>query len=266
MQKTNNSFSLEKNKKILAACDPACLSDSAHEGLRSDTYEIREAKREGFTLFALHETPYALYSNYNPMQDVRKYFDTLTLPENHIAVFLGFGLGYHLQEYGARSTEKQQIIIIEPDIALMTFLCKNYDLSFLSARENKHCLFGRSIDDSIRHLRDAYTKAARVNAHQPLTFIPITGEPLMRAHQTYFERILAFLNVQNTRLERTHAIRKEQNRVTSLLPNNQAALEAQVSSLRHDPDFSLATLSSTDIMSLLLYQTITSKDFAEYDG
>jgi hypothetical protein len=89
----------------------------------------------------------AVHSRKDPIGEARNLIRDIPARQGVILLFLGLGLGYHVEQLKGRLAErgiKNTIIIVERSAEIFTLLCNNRDVSFL---KNSHLFVGDALND-----------------------------------------------------------------------------------------------------------------------
>jgi spore maturation protein CgeB len=132
------------------------------------------------------------YSNRDIRKEIDSFSQNLTLPEKHIPVILGIGLGYHLQEI-VNKTE-QPVLVVEKDEEIFQSARAAGAIEPLFGSPKVVFIVGKSIEESIQEISKEQLKSGLKN------FSVIQHPPSMRCFPTFYEPIAE-------QLERSQRIR-----------------------------------------------------------
>jgi hypothetical protein len=256
----------ESNRSLLITYDPSLdtpLKTSTID--HTSSFVLEKTHRQDATLKVFSNgLPYYLYSRYDPICELEKYFNAFMCEEEDIVVFLGFGLGYHAREFMKRYGVAGTVIIVEQDISLLTFLCSHVDFSFLSHRENVIFLAGKNITQVQEFIRQEFLKK------KSQRILTITTPSLVKMNELYYARLLEFLDVYAIRASFQKREKEYTDMVQTYFTEKQFSLTEQsihkcMQTLRARKDFSLRDLSLVEVNLILLYQILYSQDFGFTD-
>jgi hypothetical protein len=133
-----------------------------------------------------------LYDNDSPFEYCKRFFDGLNMRYAPIIVFLGLGLGYHLQlfldNYGRRLGAKK-IIIFEKDYNLFRLALQMVDLQKIIKHSEIHLLVGDDIEDATVKIRkEILHETKTVNQIRSTKVIPLPSHILL--DRQYYLRAL----------------------------------------------------------------------------
>lgn len=150
----NDRGFLEQNLEILTKRCPDLAqravraSSNGHRMLRSNTGRPNVLVKSDVGWIAL-------YDNNDPASHVRSYLEGLRIKYAPFAVFMGFGLGYHIDEYirsFSKKLETREIIVFESDMALFRLALETRDLRGVLASPNIHFFVGNEPEESYARL------------------------------------------------------------------------------------------------------------------
>jgi len=146
----------EKNIATLAKRD-AQLAQRVKEAKEGNNYElIRSANDVPNILIKRELDQVFFYDPYNPIEHAEKYLEGLKIKFAPIVVFMGLGLGYHLDYFIKRLGKgcgTKRIIIYEKDIELFRLALEVIDFGNLLKHSNIHFFVGEDPEQSFTKLR-----------------------------------------------------------------------------------------------------------------
>ena len=103
----------------------------------------------------------ALHSKYQPVEEARRFIDTVEVSERLAFYLFGFGLGYHVEQLFERAGKEALFFVFEPDLLLLRTAFECRDLSHLI--ESRRVLFF--------HLCEKGPLLSRLTPHTALIFV-----------------------------------------------------------------------------------------------
>ncbi|MCK4823081.1 motility associated factor glycosyltransferase family protein, partial [bacterium] len=137
----------EKNMEVLEKRYPD-LAKRVRETKDNTSYKLIQAKNGKPNVLIKKESDFLmLYGNDDPEKYCDDYLEKLNLKYAPIVVFMGLGLGYHLDRYFKLLGEKvstREIVVFEKDVELFRLALKMGDFSQIFAQPNIHFFVGES--------------------------------------------------------------------------------------------------------------------------
>lgn len=152
----NNKAVFEQNLKVLSNKDPD-LAQRVKETAGDGHYKtIRSKTGHPNVLVARDSGWVALYDNDDPIRYARVYLEGLDIKYAPIVVFMGMGLGYHLDQFFrllSKGLETKEIIVFEKDIGLFRLAMEVGDFRNILIHPNIHFFVGDDPEESFVKLR-----------------------------------------------------------------------------------------------------------------
>lgn len=190
---TNSVF--EKNMEVLEKRYPD-LATRVREAKDNPSYKlIQTSKGQPNVLIKKGPDFFVLYDNDDPIMYCDNYLEKLDLKYAPIVVFMGLGLGYHLDRYFKILGEKmgtRQIVVFEKDIELFRLALSVGDFAQIIAQPNIHFFVGESPEETYVRLKtEILSKKDIIIALKSLKVIPLPAN--MMLEREYYQEILATL-------------------------------------------------------------------------
>ncbi len=173
----NNMSALEQKYPDLAENVRQCKPESSK-------YKVMKTKTGEPNIVIVRDLDYVmLYDNDRPFEYCKRFFDGLNMRYAPITVFLGLGLGYHLQlfldNYGKRLGAKK-IIIFEKDCNLFRLALQMVDLQQIIKHSEIHLLVGDDIEDAYVKIRtEILHETPTINQIRSTKIIPLPSHILL---------------------------------------------------------------------------------------
>lgn len=152
----NRKETFEKNIAALSKRDLQ-LAQRLKECGKSNKYELIRSENNIPNLLIKRQSDQLLfYDPLDPMKHVEQYLEALTIKYAPIVVFMGFGLGYHLDYFikqVGRRCDTKEIIIYEKDVDLFRLSLEAVDFGNLLNHPNIHFFAGDDPEGSFSKLR-----------------------------------------------------------------------------------------------------------------
>ncbi|HET6252112.1 MAG TPA: 6-hydroxymethylpterin diphosphokinase MptE-like protein [Tepidisphaeraceae bacterium] len=135
------------NLAALWTIDPA-LADAIEATAGQASYRTEPSRSGQPTASILTDDGRTLYlhSKYNPAAEAAKLAESIDVAANVAYYVFGFGLGYHIEELFARSSDESLFMIFEPDLLLLRTAMECRDMSAMI--ESGRLLFFTKLDKS----------------------------------------------------------------------------------------------------------------------
>lgn len=138
---------------------------------------------------------FILYDNDDPVTYCDNYLEKLDLKYAPVVVFMGLGLGYHLDRYFKILGEKvgtRQIVVFEKDIELFRLALSVGDFTQVASQANIHFFIGESPEETyIRLKTEILSKRDFTIAIKSLKIIPLPANVMLE--KEYYQNIFATL-------------------------------------------------------------------------
>jgi hypothetical protein len=89
----------------------------------------------------------SLYSRLNPRQKISKDLKELTFKAEDATLFLGFGLGYHIEEIVRLMEVDHQVIVVEPSMEIFRLALGCRDLREIFTNDRVHLIVGKDLGE-----------------------------------------------------------------------------------------------------------------------
>ncbi|NQU73981.1 MAG: motility associated factor glycosyltransferase family protein [Candidatus Omnitrophica bacterium] len=146
----NRNTVFEKNMEVLEKRYPD-LAKRVRETDDNPSYKIIQAKNgKPNVLIKKGSEFFMLYDNDDPEKYCEQYLESLKINYAPVVVFMGLGLGYHLDRYFKLLGEKvgtRQIVVFEKDIELFRLALTLGDFVQVFAQPNIHFFVGESPEE-----------------------------------------------------------------------------------------------------------------------
>ncbi len=118
------------------------------------------------------------YSNRDIKNELSSFSQNLNLPEKHIPVLLGLGLGYHLQ--AILNKTDQPVFVVEKDEEIIRTAQASGEIAHLLTRPNVFIVMGKSVEESIQEISKEQLKYGLKN------LLVIKHPPSIRCFPTFY--------------------------------------------------------------------------------
>lgn len=146
-QKFDNSNIYNNNMEMLTHAYPE-IAQKVKDCAITDRYEVKGTGPNNLINVFCKERNMFLYDENNPLEGIDREFEALDLKNARIALFLGFGLGYQVDRYAQKYSEKSRTtryIVIEKDVELFKLALHFFD--YCPMFENSNIKLFVGIDD-----------------------------------------------------------------------------------------------------------------------
>ena len=190
---TNTVF--EKNMEVLEKRYPD-LAKKIRETKDNPNYKLIQAKNGRPNVLIKKGSDFlTLYDNDDPVKYCDDYLGKLNFKYAPIVVFMGLGLGYHLDRYFKLLGEKvgtREIVVFERDVELFRLALKMGDFIQVFAQPNIHFFVGESPEETYVKLKTEILSKGDIRiALKSLKVIPLPANILLE--REYYQKILATL-------------------------------------------------------------------------
>lgn len=184
---TRTAF-LEKNLAILSKRDPKLAERVRSAGDKGHLKLIRTSAGHPDVLIRGEESRIAYYGAENPAEAARHYLEAMNIRVAPHLVFMGLGLGYHLDQFLkhlSRTWETKEIIVYEKDLSLFRLALGVGDYGGILNHPNIHFFAGDNPEDSLDSI---HTKVFRREPYElrSLKIIPLPASVAL--HPDYYLR------------------------------------------------------------------------------
>lgn len=185
-----NSSILEKNMTVLSARYPE-LAAQIKNIKSSGNYQLTSTPAGHGNLLAKHDSSWiSFYNPDDPVGGVQKYLDSLEMIFSPVVVFMGMGLGYHLDYFirklGAKMSTRN-IIIYEKDIEILYLALSHGDYTGIINHPHIHIFVGDEVDTSHIPLRTKILVNDLFDLRS-IKIIPVPGS--IKIHREYYQKAL----------------------------------------------------------------------------
>ena len=185
----------EKNMEVLEKRYPD-LAKRVRETKDNTSYKLIQAKNGKPNVLIKKGSDFLmLYDNDDPMKYCDEYLERLNIKYAPIVVFMGLGLGYHLDRYFKLLGEKvgtREIIVFEKDIELFRLALKVGDFRQIVAQSNIHFFVGESPERTHVKLKtEIFSKRDITIALKSLKVIPLPASIML--DEKYYQDALTSL-------------------------------------------------------------------------
>ncbi len=150
------SVIFEQNVNALSESDPD-LARRVKETNSNSQYKLIRSKTGYPNVLVEREAGWVtFYDNDDPVEYARGYLEALNLKHAPIVVFMGFGLGHHLNEFFKLLSDElgtKEIIIFENDMELFRLALEISDIRSILNHRSIHFFVGGDPDESFVKLR-----------------------------------------------------------------------------------------------------------------
>ena len=185
----------EKNMEVLEKRYPE-LAKRVRDTKDNPSYKLIQAKNGNPNVLMKNGCDFfALYDNDDPVKYCDNYLERLNMKYAPITVFMGLGLGYHLDRYFKLIAEKvgtRQIVVFERDVGLFRLALKIGDFVQVFAQPNIHFFVGESPEDTYVKLKTEILSKGDIRiALKSLKVIPLPAS--ITIHEEYYQRVMSTL-------------------------------------------------------------------------
>ncbi|MCX5907592.1 MAG: hypothetical protein NTY64_10495 [Deltaproteobacteria bacterium] len=147
------------------------------------------------------------YSTRDIQGEMSSFAANLEVPENHIPILLGLGLGYHLREILKKSSEP--VVVVEKDRGIYQLACSEGVITDLLQNPKVVFIVGKEMADAIQEISRKQLqlglKNFRVFKHQPSlrcfpSFYETVAEKLQQSQQVKIGSRLKYQKFQSEQL------------------------------------------------------------------
>ncbi|GAG10731.1 unnamed protein product, partial [marine sediment metagenome] len=173
----------EKNMEVLEKRYPD-LAKRVMDTKDNPSYKLIQAKN-GKPNVLIKKGPdfLMLYDNDDPVKYCDDYLEGLNIKYAPIVVFMGLGLGYHLDRYFKLLGEKvgtREIVVFEKDVELFRLALKMGDFAQVFAQPNIHFFVGESPEETYVKLKTEIISKSDIRiALKSLKVIPLPGNIIL---------------------------------------------------------------------------------------
>jgi len=184
----SNSSLYQSNIEVLTETDPDLARQVTHATLDGRHQLIRSRNGQPNVLLTSGSDRIAFYDNEDPDAYVRQYLAGMRIQYAPFVVFMGLGLGAHLDHFVSSirkhlSTEK--IVIFERDVVLFRLALEVRDFRGLLTDPDIHFFVGRDPEDSYVALRNTVFRR-EFSKLRSLKIIPLPAS--VKVHHAYYLR------------------------------------------------------------------------------
>ena len=136
----------EKNLEILAKTYPSLAEKMGDIPLSDDAF--LEQSADGLPLLRIvtrEREEILLYCRLNPRQKIEKDLKELTFRAEDATLFLGFGLGYHIEEIVRLMEVDHEVIVVEPSMEVFRLALGCRDLREILTNDRIHLIVGKDL-------------------------------------------------------------------------------------------------------------------------
>jgi len=185
----------EKNMEVLEKRYPD-LVKRVTETKDNPSYKLIQAKNGKPNVLIKNGSDFlTLYDNDDPIKYCEHYLESLNIKYAPIVVFMGLGLGYHLDRYFKLLGEKvgtREIVAFESDVELFRLALKMGDFAQVFAQPNIHFFVGESPEEIYVRLKTEILSKGDIRiALKSLKVIPLPANIMLE--REYYQKILATL-------------------------------------------------------------------------
>jgi len=187
----------EKNMEVLEKRYPD-LAKRVRETKDNPSYKIIQAKNGKPNVSIKKDSEFfMLYDNDDPVKYCDDYLESLKMNYAPIVVFMGLGLGYHLDRYFKLLGEKvgtREIVVFEKDIELFRLTLKMGNFVQVFAQPNIHFFVGESPEETYVKLKTEILSKSNIRiALKSLKVIPLPAN--IALDEQYYKDV--FLTLRN---------------------------------------------------------------------
>jgi hypothetical protein len=137
----------EKNLEILVKRYPSLAEKMQNIHLPDDVFV--EKSVDDLPLLRIvtgEKQEVSLYSRLNPKQKIKKDLKAFTFKAEDATLFLGFGLGYHIEEIVRLMEVDHQVIVVEPSMGIFRLALVCRDLREIFTNDRIHFIVGKDLE------------------------------------------------------------------------------------------------------------------------
>ena len=185
----------ERNMEVLEKRYPD-LARRVRETKDNPNYKLIQAKNGKPNVLIKKDSDFLmLYDNDDPMKYCDDYLESLKMNYAPVVIFMGLGLGYHLDRYFKLLGEKvgtREIVIFEKDVELFRLALKMGDFIQVFAQPNIHFFVGESPEGTHVKLKtEIFSKRDITIALKSLKVIPLPASIML--DEKYYQDALTTL-------------------------------------------------------------------------
>ena len=193
----NRNIVFEKNMEVLEKRYPD-LAKRVRETKDNPNYKLIQAKNGKPNVLIKKDSEFfMLYDNDDPEKYCDDYLERLDMKYAPIVVFMGLGLGYHLDRYFKLLGEKvgtREIVVFERDVELFRLALKMGDFAQVFAQPNIHFFVGESPEETYVKLKTEILSKSNIRiALKSLKVIPLSAN--IALDEQYYKDV--FLTLRN---------------------------------------------------------------------
>lgn len=139
----NNTDIYNLNKQIIGEKYPYLIDNldtQNKEDIQIDIINAKDGNRS--MLLKKDERQVYINSKYKPLDEAKRWIESINVKKNSIIVVFGLGLGYRLKEIHKRLSNEGMLIIIEPNKSIFENVLKQIDLTDLLNKNNVYLIVG----------------------------------------------------------------------------------------------------------------------------
>lgn len=139
----NNINTYNLNKQIVAEKYPYLvdnLDTQDKEDIEIDIINAKDGNKS--MLLKKNERQVYINSKYKPLDEAKKWAESINIKKNSIIVVFGFGLGHRLKEIAKRLSNEGMLIVIEPNKSIFQNALKQIDLIDILNKNNIYLIVG----------------------------------------------------------------------------------------------------------------------------
>lgn len=187
----------EKNMEVLEKRYPD-LAKRVRETKDNPDYKLIQAKNGKPNVLIKKDSDFLmLYDNDDPEKYCEQYLESLKMNYVPIVVFMGLGLGYHLDQYFkllGEKVETRQIVVFEKNIELFRLALRVGDFCNVIAQPNIHFFVGESPEETYVKLKTEILSKSDIRiALKSLKVIPLPAN--IALDEQYYKDV--FLTLRN---------------------------------------------------------------------
>jgi len=168
----------ERNISALERRHPDLAAEIKKRYFDTATLKVVRAKGKEPNLLIPSESGFVLYYDHeNPVAYCREFLERLEMKFANIAVFMGFGLGYHLLVYLRLFADRlgtRKIIVFEEDLNLFHLALRIIDLQEILDHQHIHLFIGPNPESALAPIRmDILPSNDAINFMRSVKIIPV---------------------------------------------------------------------------------------------
>jgi hypothetical protein len=177
----NKNVIFEQNLNALSKKDPD-LARRVRETTGNGNYKIIRSKTGHPNVLVERDSGWVvLYDNEDPLKYARAYLEGLNIKHAPIVVFMGMGLGYHLDQFFrmlSEDLETKEIVIFEKDVELFRLALEVGDFLNILTHPHVHFFVGKDSEESFVRLRtDIFIR--EVYALRSIKILPLPASVIL---------------------------------------------------------------------------------------